>query len=188
MCRHGHTRGGPSTSRTDPLCCCYGTVLFLLRRLTKTRSTSGCSATVRMNAISARTPIFVMMCFPSAATKLGAEISTRSSALSTRSGIGMNQMSTSSPIWWLLCPNGSGTPRGCAMSPIRIPFQPVASAASGAKRSKNCTSSGWPQLRLRDTRITCQVGPVVGQFDPPLKTTARVVADCHGSAEAWQML
>jgi hypothetical protein len=61
------------------------------------------------------------------------------------------------------------TPRGCAMSPIRIPFQPVASAASGAKRSKNCTSSGWPQLRLRDTRITCQVGPVVGQFDPPLE-------------------
>ena len=79
------------------------------------------------------------------------------------------------------------TPRGCAMSPIRIPFQPVASAASGAKRFKNCTSSGWPQLRLRDTRITCQVGPVVGQFDPPLKTTARVVADCHGSAEAWHV-
>jgi len=38
----------------------------------------------------------------------------------------------------------------------------VALAASGAKRSRNFTSSGWPQLRLRDNRITCQVGPVVG--------------------------
>jgi len=61
----------------------------------------------------------------------------------------------------------------------------VAFAASGAKRAKNCTSSGWSQLRLQDIRITCQVGPVVGssiQFDPPLKATARVVADCHGPA------
>ena len=33
-------------------------------------------------------------------------------------------------------PNGVGPPRGCAMSPTRMPFQPVALAAAGAKRSR----------------------------------------------------
>ena len=39
-------------------------------------------------------------------------------------------------------PNGSGPPRGCAISPTRIPFQPVALAACGANFSRNLTSLG----------------------------------------------
>src|SRR3974377_306582 len=66
--------------------------------------------------------------FPSSATTLFPKIFSRSSLLKTRSGIGINQISTSSPIWWLLCPNGSGPPRGCAMSPLKIPFHPVSAA------------------------------------------------------------
>jgi hypothetical protein len=31
------------------------------------------------------------------------------------------------------------------------------------------TSSGCPQLRLRDSRITCQVLPLIGSATPPAR-------------------
>src|SRR4029077_14870304 len=71
---------------------------LFIAALTSTRSTSGCSAAVRINATSAELQLSGLICFPSAGTRLLAEILSRSSLLNTRSGIGMNQMSTSSPI------------------------------------------------------------------------------------------
>ena len=47
------------------------------------------------------------------------------------------------------------------MSPTSKPGQPIFGALS-ARRSSERTSSGWPQLRLRDSRITCQVLPLIG--------------------------
>ena len=110
---------------------------------------------------------------PVVGDQIGGEmVFSRSSLLSTWPGIGMNQMSTSRPIWWLAWPNGSGPPRGCARSPTRMPFQPVALAASGANFSRKLIKLGWPQLRLRDSRITCQVGPVAGSGTPPAGSRA----------------
>jgi hypothetical protein len=43
--------------------------------------------------------------------------------------------------------------------------QETAPAGLGAlsdSRSRNCTRFGWPQLRLRERRITCQVAPLIG--------------------------
>ena len=52
------------------------------------------------------------------------------------------------------------------MSPIKSPFQPTFLAFSPNRLMKSI-SSGLPQLRLRDSRITCQVGPVIGSSSPP---------------------
>ena len=40
--------------------------------------------------------------------------------------------------------------------------QPAPCGALAASRSSSATRSGWPQLRLRDSRITCQVSPLIG--------------------------
>src|SRR5215469_12704292 len=71
---------------------------FFIAALTRTRSTSGCSAAVRMKATSPGDQALSSTCFPSAATTLLLKIFSRSYLVKTRSGIGMNQMSTSSPI------------------------------------------------------------------------------------------
>jgi hypothetical protein len=61
----------------------------------------------------------------SGATTSVAELNSRSSRLCTWSGIGVNQISTSRPTWWLVWPESIGPPRGCDMSPTRRPFQPT---------------------------------------------------------------
>ena len=48
------------------------------------------------------------------------------------------------------------------MSPTRIPGQPASLCALADSRFSSATMSGWPQLRLRDSRITCQVSPLIG--------------------------
>ena len=62
-----------------------------------------------------------------------------------------------------------GPPRGCDMSPTRRPGQPSSARASAAKRSRKSRSRGLPQLRLRDSRITCQSGPLMGRATPPAR-------------------
>ena len=41
--------------------------------------------------------------------------------------------------------------------------------ARAAKRSRKATRFGWPQLRLRDSRITCQVLPLTGSAVAPAR-------------------
>jgi len=41
--------------------------------------------------------------------------------------------------------------------------------ASLAKRSRKSRSRGLPQLRLRESRITCQSGPLMGSATPPAR-------------------
>ena len=60
-------------------------------------------------------------------------------------GIGVNQISASSPTWWLACPVNIGPPRGCDMSPTRIPGQPASFFALAASRFISATMSGWAQ-------------------------------------------
>src|SRR6516165_5320793 len=52
------------------------------------------------------------------------------------------------------------------MSPTKTPFQPTFCALV-ANRSMKRMSCGLPQLRLRDGRMTCQVGPVIGSDTAP---------------------
>jgi hypothetical protein len=106
--------------------------------------------------------------FQSSATTLVAIISSRSFTVSSRSGIGVSQMSASSPTWWLQWPVSICPPRGCAMSPTSNPLQPTAGTLL-AKRSRKLIRFGWPQLRLRDSRITCQVLPVTGSATAPAR-------------------
>src|SRR5258706_8454590 len=54
------------------------------------------------------------------------------------------------------------------MSPIKRPFQPIF-LAFVANRSMKRMSCGLPHLRLRDSRITCQVGPVIGSDSAPAR-------------------
>src|SRR5215472_66618 len=54
------------------------------------------------------------------------------------------------------------------MSPIKRPFQPPFFAFV-ANRSMKRMSCGLPQLRLRDGRMTCQVGPVIGSDSAPAR-------------------
>jgi hypothetical protein len=61
-----------------------------------------------------------------------------------------------------------GPPRGCDMSPTKRPFQPTFFAFL-ANRSTKRMSCGLPQLRLRDGRMTCQVGPVIGSGKAPAR-------------------
>ncbi len=97
-----------------------------------------------------------------------ADISSRSARDNSRLGIGVSQISASSPTWWLACPVSIGPPRACAMSPTSNPGQPIFGTLI-AKRSRNFTSAGWPQLRLRDSRMTCQLGPLTGSAMPPAR-------------------
>ena len=92
----------------------------------------------------------------------------RSAAESRRSGIGVNQMSASRPIWCEAWPVSIGPPRGCEMSPSSRPGQPSATASRDSF-SISAIIVGWPQRRLRDSRIACQVGPSVAMATPPEK-------------------
>src|ERR1700745_3888860 len=58
------------------------------------------------------------------------------------------------------------------MSPTKRPFQPTffAFAANCSMKRMSC---GLPQLRLRDGRITCQVGPVIGSGTAPARQAAK---------------
>jgi len=100
-------------------------------------------------------------------TRLVAGISSRSAALSRRSGIGVSQISASIPSWCDAWPVSIGPPRGCAMSPTNRPGHPAVPAASAARRSTNAISIGCPQARFRDGRITCQFGPSAGSAVAP---------------------
>src|SRR3981189_2541692 len=54
------------------------------------------------------------------------------------------------------------------MSPTKRPFQPIF-LAFVANRSMKRMSCGLPHLRLRDSRMTCQVGPVIGSDSAPAR-------------------
>src|SRR5262245_30353593 len=54
------------------------------------------------------------------------------------------------------------------MSPTKRPFQPTF-LAFVANRSTKRMSCGLPQLRLRDGRMTCQAGPVIGSDSAPAR-------------------
>src|ERR1700732_2752108 len=58
------------------------------------------------------------------------------------------------------------------MSPTKRPFQPTFFAFV-ANRSMKRMSCGLPQLRLRDGRMTCQVGPVVGSDMAPARQPSK---------------
>src|SRR5262249_28037774 len=55
------------------------------------------------------------------------------------------------------------------MSPTRSPGQPSRARASLANFSRKSRSCGVPQLRLRDSRITCQSGPLIGSAIAPAR-------------------
>src|SRR6476469_2089248 len=52
---------------------------------------------------------------------------------------------------------------------MRSPGQPSRLRASAAKCSRKSSSRGWPQLLLRDSRITCQSGPLIGRATAPAR-------------------
>src|SRR3974390_2770421 len=58
------------------------------------------------------------------------------------------------------------------MSPTKRPFQPIFFAFV-ANRSMKRMSCGLPQLRLRDGRMTCQVGPVIGSDTAPARQPSK---------------
>ena len=66
------------------------------------------------------------------------------------------------------CPVIIGPPRGCAMSPTRKP-RPADRRRLLGKPLQELDQPGWPQLRLRDSRITCQVLPLIGSALPPAR-------------------
>jgi len=141
---------------------------FLIAALTKTRSASGSSAAALMMARCAGVQTLASTSLRLSATTMVADISSRSCRVSSRSGIGRSQMSASSPTWWLAWPVSIGPPRGCAMSPINSPCQPTL-APFCDRRSMYRTRLGCPQLRLRESRMTCQVGPLIGSASPPAR-------------------
>src|SRR5258705_10267785 len=53
------------------------------------------------------------------------------------------------------------------MSPTSSPRQPATSCALTDNRSSRATISGCAQLRLRDSRMTCQVLPLIGSAFAP---------------------
>ena len=83
------------------------------------------SAAVRMSSVCVWVHTSGSTSSRSGATTSVAELNSRSSRLCTWSGIGVNQISTSRPTWWLVWPESIGPPRGCDMSPTRRPFQPT---------------------------------------------------------------
>src|SRR5262249_56620830 len=58
------------------------------------------------------------------------------------------------------------------MSPTKRPFQPTF-LAFAPRRSMKRMSCGLPQLRLRDGRMTCQVGPVIGSDTAPARQPSK---------------
>ena len=60
------------------------------------------------------------------------------------------------------------------------PGQPVLRALA-ASRSRTWIRSGWPQLRLRERRITCQVLPSIGNLGTS-ETTFGIKADVRASS------
>src|SRR5438067_11693472 len=58
------------------------------------------------------------------------------------------------------------------MSPTKRPLQPTFFAFA-ANRSMKRMSCGLPQLRLRDGRMTCQVGPVIGSDTAPARQPSK---------------
>src|SRR5580693_8206660 len=58
------------------------------------------------------------------------------------------------------------------MSPTKRPFQPTFFAFA-ANRSMKRMSCGLPQLRLRDGRMTCQAGPVIGSDMAPARQPSK---------------
>src|SRR4249920_362093 len=58
------------------------------------------------------------------------------------------------------------------MSPTKRPFQPTFFAFLESRSMKR-TSCGLPQLRLRDGRMTCQVGPVIGIDTAPARQPSK---------------
>src|SRR5437870_394874 len=58
------------------------------------------------------------------------------------------------------------------MSPTKRPFQPIFFAFV-ANCSMNRMSCGLPQLRLRDGRMTCQGGPVIGSDTAPARQPSK---------------
>ena len=66
-----------------------------------------------------------------------------------------------------------------APAPCRRPASPASrpSAPCSAKRSRNFTRSGWPQLRLRDSRMTCQLAPLTGRAMPPARQPRGIETD-----------
>src|SRR5260370_34601456 len=58
------------------------------------------------------------------------------------------------------------------MSPTKRPFQPTF-FASVDNRSLKRMSCGLPQLRLRDGRMTCQVGPVIDSDTAPARQPSK---------------
>src|SRR6516165_4520148 len=58
------------------------------------------------------------------------------------------------------------------MSPTKRPFQPTFFAFV-ASRSMKRMSCGLPQLRFRDGRMTCQVGPVIGSDTAPARQPSK---------------
>ena len=78
----------------------------------------------------------------------------------------MNHKSASSPVWCEACPVSIGPPRGCEISPTIKPFQP-SRLAFRESSSSVLISTGWPQRRLRDKRMTCQYSPSTGIATPP---------------------
>ena len=93
--------------------------------------------------------------------------SSRACAERRCAGIGVNQISASSPIWWEECPDSIGPPRGWEMSPMRMPEPQPSRTASCENFSSSSIIAGLPQRRFRDSRIACQVGPSVGIATAP---------------------
>src|SRR5215831_7635931 len=58
------------------------------------------------------------------------------------------------------------------MSPTKRPLHPTFFAFV-ANRSMKRMSCGLPQLRLRDGRMTCQVGPVIGSDTAPVRQPSK---------------
>ena len=70
-----------------------------------------------------------------------------------------------------------GPPRGCAMSPTRRPGQPLICGTFARASAGRRPGAGWPHMRLRDRRITCQVSPSIGQSHGAGDAALGVAAD-----------
>ena len=133
-----------------------------------------------------RRPDFGLTCFQSSATRLMADICSRSFGVSVclrhrhepdidvESGLMAHVV------------EGRGPPRGCAMSPTKMPFQPVALA-----RARREFFQEAHQRRVAPVAVARQphhlpVRAVDRQFDAALQTAARVIADRHGLADRRQ--
>ena len=99
----------------------------LIAGLTKMRATMGLRAAASSSLRCCGRQTSGSTSSPFAATTLVAGISSRSAALSRRSGIGVSHRSASSPIWCEACPVSIGPPRGWPISPTRRPGQPAPS-------------------------------------------------------------